>query len=52
MIVQGKPTLNASSASINTANTSVVICSKEDESRFLKSMESFNRIERIKQVRN
>ena len=53
MIVQGKiPGLNTSSASLNTTNTSAVLCSKADEARFLKSLESQNRIERIKQVRS
>ena len=34
-----------------TAASSVVICSKEDESRYLKGLEERNRKERIKQVR-
>ena len=41
---------NQSALNITTAS-SIVICSKEDESRYLKSLEERNRKERIKQVR-
>ncbi|CDW85272.1 ribosomal protein l18a [Stylonychia lemnae] len=44
---------NMSSTSLNVTNqSSVVICSRADEIKFLREQEERNRIERIKQVRN
>eukprot|EP00347_Sterkiella_histriomuscorum_P022142 403331534 len=46
------PFQHTSNSLNQTAQSSFVICSKADESRFLKEQEEKNRIERIKQVRN
>lgn len=53
MIIHNKnPSHSLSTQSLNmTAHSSFVICSKEDESRYLRQLEEKNRLERIKQVR-
>jgi hypothetical protein len=44
-------TATATNPNNHSLQHSVVLCSREDESRFLKDMEQKNRVERLKLVR-
>ena len=49
MIISGGNGFQGATSKLSTYST--VLCSKEDESRYLKGMNDQNRRERIKQVR-